>query len=1003
MNPSPSLSGALWSGNQQLATKKQLISTTTGIYDDLKDFNFSTLNVSTLNVPEWVSTAQLFASSINAENMYISTLIARNWISTPELYVSTIIGGGITVNNNTLSISTGRFSLLEASSISLFPPDISGSLFDVTIDLGLGSFLGGLVGNLGSLLAAGVGVIVGGIALGTSVAGINQPRNNTYINANTFETVNGTTQLQISTLGNAYPNYSSILRLVSSTDGGQFFGMGVERFISTVFPAGSKCIRSIGDPLNLPTAPTSSIQAFGEWVPFSEAEPDNIVANNITANNISSGLMFAGFLGTDVLGVASNVELAYNAPITFETGAYNNGRIVGSLNNLYIQTDTGIIFTKPDSSIESASLYLGNNANESFLNISSIYSRGNIQTNTLFASSITAETLNVISSFFITSTNVQFITSTQALVADNAFIGNASITQFISAITFSTIAGNSNSTYDINKTTNIYSTTYNSISSVTNNILNYQVNATILEEASFNMGFSYILTPQNVQQWASTTLFFDYTSVPGTIDLGQYIYWSATPGNQPAIAMSGATFDVVISNVPGQQVRSLTVVEASNATYPQNYSTFINTPDKPPLGTEYKYRFTLPPAVGGYNSGWWTVQNGFTPYATSNNNSFTISQDVNDVWIRTTDRLNLEAGDINMIGQVNLSNINVNKLTIQEASVGAFVTPIIIPTNNLSVTSPDLIEVDYAVTITTPSLASTNQQIMSAANAGYVNNYGSYTSTIVTRPVLDLPFGTGNTLYLGAYGATGINTPDNRPDLNWAKGTINFTAPDGLTIVMSNYADPTYSGYVLNLSNSSAFTASLSIQGLSATTIPAGTGVSINWNGTVFTTPVTLVPWTPYVILDNFQINQSYQNTQLACTNVSIAGNLNVSGQLGVLVPSAGYASIEIVYYNDAPSWSFVGGPSAWNSAAQNLIPRKSGGYYKSSDWTAVITVISFTTPDTSSQQNSWEAYPVNQVVGGITYLAIYRYLQIIKATAPSAGTFNVICTMYPNNMITND
>ncbi len=1020
-NAIPTYGSANWQGNATLVTKNQLLSSISGLYNDIQDIELSTitvndLKVSTLTAQYWISTPQLYAGNINT-----STLTSFTYISTPELYVSTIIGGGASINNGTLSISTGDFALVQVSSLSLLNADISGSLFDFTLDLGLGSFLGGLVGEIGGLLAGGIGVIVGGIALGTSLAGSTQPRNNSYINTNTFETVNGTTQLQISTLGNAYPNYSSIIRLVSSTDNGQFFGMGVEKFVSTIFPAGSKCIRSVGDPLNLPTAPTSSIQSFGQWVPFSEAEPDNVIANNITANNISSGLGFFGFVGTDVLGVASNVELAYNAPITFETGAYNNGRIVGSLNNLYIQSDTGIIFTQPDSSIEAASLYLGNNAYESIFNISSINSLGNIKTVDLYASTITAEQLNVISTFFLTSTNVEFITSTQTLVADNIFVDKASIREFISAITFTTTPGNSNSPYDINKTLDIFSTSHDSISSITNNVLNYQMNVGIQEETSFNMGFLYNVSPSNIEQWGSTIIYFDNFSLPGSINLGWRAQWAVSPGdltNAP-IALSGATFDVYASNASGNLLQPLTISENSNASVPFNASTFVQTPAQPPAGSVYKYRFTLPPAVGGVNPGWWTYDVGFAPYASQNSNSFTISQDINDVWIRTTDRLNLEAGDINFIGQINLSNINVGNIVAQEASIGAFITPIIQPNSTWGPGSiaPNLIEMDYNVNIgTIPSLASTNTQIMNNADAGYINNYTGYISTVVDRPTLNLSFGTANELYLGAYGATGINAPNNRPDLNWAKGTIVFNAPDALTITMVGYGDLNTNGYILNLSNAGAVAANLTLSpGVpGVTSIPPGVTASIRWNQTFFFPPEPYVPWTPYTITDTFQINQFYQNIAIQSSNVTMTGNQSVTGTLQVvgqsrfnsqittMVPSLGYAAIEIVTYNDAPIWTFVGSPSAWDSAAQNLIPRASGGYYRSAEWTGVVSVRGFTTPDTSVTQNSWTAYTVNQVVGGVDYLALFRYLQIIKPSAPSAGTFDVTITLYPKNFTTN-
>jgi len=65
------------------------------------------------------------------------------------------------------------------------------------------------------------------------------------------------------------------------------------------------------------------------------------------------------------------------------------------------------------------------NIYESLLNVSSIYSRGNIESKTLYASSITCEFLEALSS--ITSTNVVTFFSTTLLEADTADILTANV------------------------------------------------------------------------------------------------------------------------------------------------------------------------------------------------------------------------------------------------------------------------------------------------------------------------------------------------------------------------------------------------------------------------------------------------------------------------------------------------------------------------------------------------------------------------------------------------
>ena len=234
MNPAPSLSGALWNGNQQLATKRQLISSISGLYADIQDINLSTVVVN---------------------NVTAST--------------GTVLSLGV----STLSFK-GFDSLLD---------------LDFSFDLGLGDALGGLFAGLGGIiggtaigLGTGVGLTVQSISDG--LFSLANTRQDTYINSNVFETVNGTTQLQISTLGNAFPLYSSIFRTVSSVSADTVPGQ--EIFTSTFFLPGTTCIRSISDPVTPLTKDsntnTSSIQSFGQWIPFLDP---TVVGEDIFARN----------------------------------------------------------------------------------------------------------------------------------------------------------------------------------------------------------------------------------------------------------------------------------------------------------------------------------------------------------------------------------------------------------------------------------------------------------------------------------------------------------------------------------------------------------------------------------------------------------------------------------------------------------------------------------------------------------------------------------------------
>lgn len=300
---------ASWSGTSGIAsyaTKKQLLSSISGIYQDLQDI-----------------------SGFELQNVFVSTLTADKWISTPELYVSSIIGGGVQIQNQTLVISTGDFSLVNVSTVGFTGLDLGGVKF--SFDLGLGNAVGGFLGGLGAIIG-GVGIGLG-TGVGLSIQGITNglfslanTRGNTYINSNVYETVNGTTQLQISTLGNAYPLYSSIFRSVSSISPDTVPGQ--EILLSSFFQPGTTCIRSVSDPLNPitnnSTINTSTIQSFGQWIPFLDATPtgDDIIARDAFFSTVTIG--YDGQVDLPFQIALSNSIYPTIASQTYTTGTSNN-------------------------------------------------------------------------------------------------------------------------------------------------------------------------------------------------------------------------------------------------------------------------------------------------------------------------------------------------------------------------------------------------------------------------------------------------------------------------------------------------------------------------------------------------------------------------------------------------------------------------------------------------------------------------------------------------------
>jgi len=241
--------------------------------------NYSTLNAGNIYT-SMLDVSSCRISTLNTSNIYTNMLdVSGGYISTPALYVSSINGSEF--NSTGIVVQVAGVSSLVANSISSIGAELRTALvstlqfnpsFSPNLDVNLG--LGSLFGNLAGAAAGGIGVLVGAAGLGTGIAALAQGRQTNYINSNVYETVNGTTQLQISTLGAAT---STIFRANSGVPAD--VTPGAEVFISSILPAGTVAIRSVSDPLNTVSTPNSTIQSFGQWV----ALPDVPVASTISS------------------------------------------------------------------------------------------------------------------------------------------------------------------------------------------------------------------------------------------------------------------------------------------------------------------------------------------------------------------------------------------------------------------------------------------------------------------------------------------------------------------------------------------------------------------------------------------------------------------------------------------------------------------------------------------------------------------------------------------------
>ena len=268
-------------------------------WDNIGSSTFSTIFISSATVNQ-ASISSLTVSSINGgqggggslistfSTCFISSAII-NEASISSLRVSSLsdyspTGASFSTTSISSIVSVNLSSLVSNVSLSListmqFQPNISGSLGGV--NLGMGNFLGGIVGGMGS----GVfNTALAGAALATGIVAMTNTRTTGFApgTTNNYQLVNTQTQLQFSTLAAAT---SGFFRFVNSATPQT---PGLEYVSTFTIPAGTIAVRSMSDPLNLAnsTIVTSTIQSFGSWVPL--PQPAVVPTDNILALTVSS-------------------------------------------------------------------------------------------------------------------------------------------------------------------------------------------------------------------------------------------------------------------------------------------------------------------------------------------------------------------------------------------------------------------------------------------------------------------------------------------------------------------------------------------------------------------------------------------------------------------------------------------------------------------------------------------------------------------------------------------
>lgn len=175
--------------------------------------------------------------------------------------ISTTSSGVYISSLATVNLSTG-FTLMSSLQ---FSPSAGGFTFNLGLGDALGSVFNYAKGTLTALAVSGG--IAGATSLATGIYGMVNTRQQNYIYPSSLgivETVNGTSQLQVSTLATPQTSY---YRQISSTG----VSTSVELITSSIISGAA--VRTVGDPYQMPSTGTSSfIQAFGQWQKIPDSE-----------------------------------------------------------------------------------------------------------------------------------------------------------------------------------------------------------------------------------------------------------------------------------------------------------------------------------------------------------------------------------------------------------------------------------------------------------------------------------------------------------------------------------------------------------------------------------------------------------------------------------------------------------------------------------------------------------------------------------------------------------
>ena len=523
-----------------------------------------------------ISTFDLTATTATISSLNVSTFQGQN-VNISTMNVSSLGVGEVTTK--AFSSIIGSITLNLVSTLQL-----SASI-SPNINLGLGNVIQGLIGGAAT---QALGVTVGTIGLATGSMALITGRSSGGVNPSVFQTINGSTQLQFSTIG---INTQSVFLDTDSLDPLHTPGDLTRKTIN--FPANTYCVRSVSDPLNVDSS-SLAIQMFGQWVPVLQNNPGFLAAsissftvssiNGFQPGNIIPSTIFLSsiYMGGNLSNENANAAISWVGSATISSinvssinGAQPGGTFVPP-NNFFLSTITmsgNLIATNPNSAVSGFSFATLSNITTTAVNLKN--SLGNT-VGTIAGSTTLGQGFQLLASGGLTisrdlGTPPQFVFNTNQTININSTMTVSTLiapVATISTLTVSTLIG-SGSSFQIPSTINLSTVNVNGNLSMTNiNSFLSTVNVKAVSMTSSSNAATYFnCLNTNGQLTGTITGGNPDLSLNGiNIQTPTTLYVSAGPNNTQPIfkALYGSTYAQLLMAPGNSIIQSQEITATSN-------------------------------------------------------------------------------------------------------------------------------------------------------------------------------------------------------------------------------------------------------------------------------------------------------------------------------------------------------------------------------------------------------------------------------------------------------